>query len=330
MAMSKYTKTLNFKVKVDKSELEKIETEFSSLQIKDVFVSSKAKKQFEDAFKAEKTRAAKLRKVNEELESLQGVRGTAASKARFQLQKEKFALTWQDAAMKLGKKIYDTAKEYITQLYEDAKRMMSNLASYSSSSKVFSEQATNLRLTWGLDSKSAYALQNALEDVGLGSVDEYLEKGWMLNEEQRNYLKEQLKLYEKNYEENEQIALEFQNFEVEWKQFKQELTVEFVHFLMENKELIKSSMKAMMQASEVLIEILATLVDMYDFGKGDERGQSTRDAATSDILSNYTNNNQRNTNVSISNTFNTSDRVDRQELLNAGTLTYQQIIEALR
>lgn len=353
MARTQYTEELLLKVKTDKTELEKIQKDFDELKVTEL-LSPEAKKELEQEFKRNQERLVKLKQIEQEITKVRQLGGKAAEDALEKLEdaykllskeidkdKAKSAGAKSDVGKVLkdgikdglvdaGKKAWKAITDVAKDAFKQAVEMMRDMVRFSDSSRIFSEEAANLKLTYGLEGEEAYALTNALKDVGLGSVEEYLEKGWMLNEKQTKYLQEQITLYKDSFKQDEEIALEFQNFEVEWKQFKKELSIELIHFFMENKETIKSVMKMLMNFMQGVLKFVSWFMDVYS--TDDTRTDSQRREATSDILQSYsiTNGGNSTRTVSVSNTFNGVQSTDRTELINAGSMTYQQIIEVLK
>lgn len=350
MAKTEYVEELLLKVKTDKSELEKIQKNFDDLKVTEL-LSPEAKKELEQAYKSNEERLLKLKEIEKEIAAIKNLTGSAADEALEKLQEAYAQLKGElDANTKqtktssvgdvlkngvkqglvdAGKKAWSAIEDFAKDTFKQAVEMMKEIAQYTDNSRIFSEEAANLKLTYGLEGGEAYSLQKALQDVGLSGVDEYLEKGWMLSQEQKDYLEEQLNMYRLSYEQDREIALSFQEFEVEWSQFKKEMSVELIHFFMENKDTIKTTMKVLMDFMEVGLQFFSWFMGLYS--QDDTRSDYERNKATSDILNNYVTNNGGNTSksVSVSNTFNGVQTSDRTDLINAGNLTYQQVIKAL-
>lgn len=352
MARKEYVEELLLNIKVDKTELEKIQKDFEDIKAVEL-LSPEAKEDLEKAFKQNESRLTKLKEIEKEIAQISKLSGKAAEETLDQLldaydelkkelkkeddksagAKYNVTKTLKDGIKKglidAGEKAWDTIKKFAEDTFKQAVEMMKEIAAYSDSSKVFSEEATNLKLTYGLEGSEAYALQKALQDVGLSGIDEYLEKGWMLNQEQRDYLEEQLKMYKRSYESDQEIALAFQKFEVEWSQFKKEMSVELIHFFTENKDTIKTVMSALMTFMEAGLQFFSWFASV--FGTDTSRTDYAKTAATSDILNNYVTNNggTSSRSVSINNQFNGVQTSDKTDLINAGSLTYEQVIRAL-
>ena len=83
-----------------------------------------------------------------------------------------------------------------------------------------------------------------------------------------------------------------------------------------------------MDFMKAVLNILGAIAEA--FGNETERSDSQRAAAANDIISSYRTSNSNN--VSVSNTFNVSgtNLQSNQELQNAGSTTYRQIINAFK
>lgn len=235
----------------------------------------------------------------------------------------------QEGLIEAGKKAWKAIEDVAIDVWNTAKEMMQDIAAYSSNSRVFSQEATDLKLNYGLSGAEAYAAQQASKDTKFGSFDNFIQQYAFAEEETKQRWQELFQKYQQTYEQDVEIALAFQEFETEWTDFKKEMSMELINFFMENKDSIKAIMKALIKFMEVGIEVFGGLLKWLGDGV---RGDEERTAATSDILQNYVNNNTQNYNnktVSVSNTFNGVQTSDRTELINAGSLTYSQIMKAL-
>lgn len=334
--MNKYTEEILLKVKADKTDLESIKKDFDKLRVTEV-LSPKAKKALEDAFTNTKKKAVELKKINEELEKLEGVKGKDARQLRKALELEKAKLTAGDSLKKgiqeglvdAGKKAWKTIESVAIDVFNEAKQMMEDIAAYSEGSKVYSAEATSLKMNYGMSGAQAYAAQQASKDTGFGSFDEFVQNYAFATKETQERWQELFQKYEKTYEQDKEIALAFQEFEVEWLDFKKEMGMELIDFFMENKDTIKEVLKGLMHFMEVGLEVFGGLLKWLGDGV---RSDSERNQATSDILQSQVNNNRNDysKSVSVSNTFNGVQSSDRSELVNAGSLTYTQIMEALK
>lgn len=335
MARNQYVEEILMNVKVNDTELNEIKKDFDKLKITEV-LSPKAKEELKKSYIEKKKQLKEEEKIRAEMAKLEGIKGKDARKARQALAQAQNELNIGDALkdgiqkglVEAGKKAWKAIQDVAVDVWNEAKQMMQDIASYSANSRMYSSQATSLKMSYGLSGSQAYAAQKASEMSGFGSFDEFVQNYAFATKETQEHWQELFEKYEKSYKQDEEIALAFQEFEIEWSEFKKEMAMELIDFFMENKDTIKTVMKGLIQFMEVGLEVFGGLLKWLGDGV---RSDTERNQATSDILQNQVNNNRQDYSktVSVSNTFNGVQSSDRTSLINAGNLTFEQVMKAL-
>lgn len=238
----------------------------------------------------------------------------------------------------MQQKIADFAssvKEAIINFVNDAIEAMQEMATWDlQNSKVFNQDAVEMYMQTGLQGADAYGMSKALETQGFGNMDDFIEAMPFMNQEQLEYMQEIAEINAKQYEEDLEVAQAFQEFQVEYDKFKQELQKSLIDFFMENKDTIMAILEGLMNLLGAILEVVDGIFGLFSGPR--ERSEQEKKQATADILgvssSTLTNNNTTNntSNVNVNNTFNGVGQQDQSWLANTGQMTYQQVIEALK
>lgn len=357
--MKEYVKTLKFDIKIDNSKMTDIERRVERLKVDDLFSDKEQDnlKKIQDAYRQMQINLEKIETIKESIAELSELDTNEAKELTKQLQaqlktlqststksdKAGFSSIGQDFKSEISKmfgsqgrvgeslaqgvkKIADTFVEGFKDMMSEAKAMFEEMASYDLGNSLFSNSsAREQALQYGLSDDQNYALTQTMNALNMKSEEDLM----YMNEAQREKFAELMGVYSARYNklENEGFFQEYQEFQLEFKQFKEEMQMDLISFFMENKETIKSVMKMSVSFMKGALEFFDFMLKLF----GGQRTENERAAATSDIISNYTSANTANqtTSVQIDNTFNGVGNNDRQSLVNAGELTYQQIIKAL-
>lgn len=227
------------------------------------------------------------------------------------------------------------AKDAIIDFVNDAIEAMQDMAAWDlQNSKVFNQDAVNMYMQTGLQGANAYGMSKALETQGFGSMDDFIEAMPFMNQEQLAYMQEIAEINKEQYAEDLEVALAFQEFQVEYDKFKQELQKSLIDFFMENKDTIMTILEGIMSFLDAILNVVDGIFGLFSSAK--ERSEEKKKQVTADILgvssSTLTNNNTTNntSNVNVNNTFNGVGQQDQSWLANTGQMTYQQVIEALK
>lgn len=190
-------------------------------------------------------------------------------------------------------------------------------------SQLSNSRTRELMFNYGLNNGQAYGLTQAQELVGVNSFEDMM----YMNPQERSQFIEAFQKYTEKYDELYESGFfeDMQDFQYEMKDFKLEMQHDVMKFFVENKDLIKSGMKAIIQIAEWILKFFGSIVDAFSSGG---RSDSERSAAVSDIISNYTNTNTTNNNSTTNNnTFNINSQ-NGQWSKEVGQILYGQQIVA--
>lgn len=235
----------------------------------------------------------------------------------------------EDLDFKLdGKEIYKNIKNalnegtdkftsVIKKLFSDAWKELGNILKYS---QLTDTSVREMKLGYGLSDSQAYGYSKALEVTGISSLEDLM----YANEQQRSLFEQAFEKYSDRYSDlyDSGFFSTLQEYQVEMNEFKEDLKLQVVEFFVDNKDVIKGGMIALMKLSEITLDILNKIGSLFGSSK------SSSLAMSSDSVRNYQS--TKSTNISIDNTYNGVGREDRSWLANAGSMTYAQIINALK
>ena len=238
--------------------------------------------------------------------------------------KENFKpLTGEDFGKNVANKltnVFDNAWSSLKSLLSDSWKEFQNMLDYST---LANARTRELAFTYGFTGSQAYGYDKALSAMGMSDIEDlYFAEDWQ-KEKFYDIMTKNAERYEELYDSG--FFQDSMDFQYEMQELKQEMMLEIVQFFMDNKDLIKSGMMAMLDLSKFVISALGWIVKYLG---GGERSSSERLAASSDIINSYSSSN-RNTSVKIDNTFNNVAKEDQTWLSNAGQMTYEQVIQAL-
>lgn len=219
------------------------------------------------------------------------------------------------------KKLFDSFIEGIKNTFDNALDEMDSILSYS---QLTDSQIREQAFSYGFNPAQNYAYSKTAELLGISSFEDLA----FMNNQQRQ------KFYEKFNEYNEQYTSlfdsgyfeEMQEFKWEMAEFKEDMTYDFMHWMMDNRDTLMNFMSVIASAAETTVEALGWIVDY--FGNRSERSTSSRSATTADIIRNNSVSN-KNTNVKIDNTFNNVDSSDKAWVARSEQMTFEQIMRAL-
>ena len=189
------------------------------------------------------------------------------------------------------------------------------LGSYS---RLSNDNTRELAFTYGFSSSQAYGFDRAMSVLGFQSEEDLFYANSQEIELFRTAFTKYSDKYEKLYDKGtfEQL-LEYQ---VEIAEFEQDLKLEVADFFMQNKDVIKAGLQAIMTIAEVITKIASFMFGTYK--------TSNKTAAISDVISNYSNN--RTINVSMQNTYNGIDTTRQSNFNLLGAATVESIIAGIK
>lgn len=226
--------------------------------------------------------------------------------------KKTVTLSFRNASQEVAKNIGNA----ITSAFTNAWKELSNILNFS---QLSSSKTRELAFGYGFGPGEAYAWEKALGAVGLKNEEDL----FYANQQELAQFREAFEKYSNKYDElyDSGFFETMQEYQFEMADFKNEMQLEIVEFFMNNKELIKSGMKAVMTMAEVLLEMFGWLVRAF--------GNTNEALSTSDVISQYSEVKNNSNSVSVNNNFNGVGKSDEQWLSDMGQLTYAQVIEAL-
>lgn len=302
---------------------------------------------------ADQAREALETKIKEYKEILgQGETSEAKDKTPDGLTKKDvsmFAVRTLDTVLK-------SALQSLKGLFVDAWDELSTILDYS---RLSNQNTRELAFTYGFTSAEAYGFSQAQSMLGIQSEEDM----WFMTEQEWNQFSRLQEKYTTQYQELYDSGFfdTLLDYQIEMEEFKQDLKLSVVQFFMDNKDTIMTILKGLMEAAEIIVQVLGWIFNTLDTS---ETSQDERLREADKIISGYTleggagsfvaqdwsnsdqaqiaeqasivNNNQQannttnaNKTVSVNNTFNNVSRDNQEWLQNAGERTYKQVIDAL-
>lgn len=224
----------------------------------------------------------------------------------------KFSNSITEEIKKPLKSIADT----IVNSFVDGIREMKNMLEYS---QLSSSHTRELAFRYGFSSSQSYGWDKALRAVGLEGEEDL----FYANTQELKQFREAFEKYSNYYSQlyDSGFFEKMQEYQFEMNDFRNEIQMQVVKFFMENKDTIKAGMQGILTIAEVVVRGFSWLVSLI----GDRQY-----ATTSDIINQWGTSSTKNNNVNINNTFNGVGKEDETWLANAGTLSYQQVIQSLK
>lgn len=228
-------------------------------------------------------------------------------------------------------KALQTFKNFVT----DALKELEEMASWDiTGSTKYNKEASEMYMNYGLQGANAYAMNKALEATGIDNMETYLTDPLVQgNQALLNAFNEQYEIAKAQYEDDLEIAKEYQKFKKEFDIFKQELQKSLIDFFMDNKDTIMNILNFLMEAMQWLVDLVGSIVAFFGGDTIKDRSAEQRQSDMNELLGVSNNStisyDNRSNNVNVSNTYNGVGKVDQAALQNVGQMTYQQIIEYL-
>lgn len=241
--------------------------------------------------------------------------------------KDKLKTKMVDIAGSAGKKLTDvisngfkSATDFFVKSISDAfKNSIDEMKNMLEFSQLSSSKTREYAFNYGFSSSEAYGYEKALKLVGLESEEDLYYANNQELKQFRQAFEKYSNYYNKLYDEG--FFEKLQEYQFEMEDFKLEMQMEIIDFFLQNKDLIKSGMTALMNIAKTLLSIADFLLGSHE--------EANRALTTSEILSSYNNVNNSSTNVNVNNNFNGVGSSDESSLADLGSLTYAQIIQAL-
>lgn len=227
----------------------------------------------------------------------------------------------------------EKAIDYLVNGFKKAMSKIKEMASYDTANSIeYNQNAVELQLQTGLQGAELYGLQAGLDKMGFSSLDEYFENLPFMNENQLENMEEEIraateewnKLYNSGYFDK------VEEYNEAMKDFKRDFEYALMDFMIDNKDLIISTMNMIIEAMPMLLNFVKGILNFLGIGNSYE---GVSDSVTSDIISNYVNNNggndNRTYNTSVSNTFNNGNDTSQLQADNLSKLIRIQLLKAM-
>ena len=186
-----------------------------------------------------------------------------------------------------GKMILDKLGDILVNAIDE----LDNLLSYS---RISQSSTRNLMLGYGFSSSEAYGYSQAMKALQFQSDEDLMysspEEMEMFRSAFTKYTEKYSELYDKGFFQD---MLEYQ---VEREEFEQDIKREVTQFLIDNKDLIKSGMEAVLTLTKGFLDFVSIITGSRGSTK---LNTSTSVAAASSIINQY-----RGSTITMSNTFN--------------------------
>lgn len=230
-----------------------------------------------------------------------------------------FLTDWRAGLMEVANKFL----EKLGQLVSDALDELDTISDYSRLSNAHTRQ---LAFTYGFSGAQAYGYDKAMSLMGYESMEDLMyanaKEQKMFRELFTNYTDKYNKLYDSGFFDT------LVEYNVEMNEFQEELKMEVVQFIMENKDLIHDGMEAIMFIAKYTLHIVSFMGDILQaINPFKSYKSSTTSATSSDVIKNYTTSNKS---VKVDNTFNYTGNMGQDAFYNSGQLILQQMIAALK
>lgn len=185
------------------------------------------------------------------------------------------------------KKVLDTVVSFVWDNIKEAFKNLKEMASYNlSTTKTFNTSAVELMEEWGLVGDQAYAVSEGLKQSGLSSIDDlfkaqsYGMQG-VVEEFQENY---ERSLEEYNNTDQELIT-KYEQFQDEWKDFKDTFQKDLLEFFSNNKSLITDTLNTLINILPGLLTVTKAILNAIGWLLPGNSLSTTRTA--SDIYESY-------------------------------------------
>ncbi len=316
MSTQSYVKQL--KIDIDTTELEHLKKELDKLHVETLEVASKELLSLDEV---DPENAERIQELRDAIEALTNDLEEVEPDSLFKDFKSKMK--------ELGEDIADELIGFLKDIFSDAIKRMNEMATFDfANSLMFNRSAFEQSMQYGImDPSQNYALSQAMSFHGLSNEEDMMY--WLSNPRNRDIFAETIGRYTSQYNKlaNKDFFRNIQEFQLEWKKFKEELAFSLIEFFMNNKDLIKSVMTKGIVFMEKTLVLLGKLMDFFSRGRSDFEKES----AASDIINSYMTTSSKNTNVNINNTMYPSSQVlsDKSMLEHAGELSYAQLINVL-
>lgn len=192
----------------------------------------------------------------------------------------------------------------------------SGIATYNTSSSLITNAAAReSQLRYGLTASQNYGFIQAKSMLNIQSDEDLM----YMNAEQRERLLAYMEHYSDWYDElqNSGVLQSIQEMQLEFEELRQEIAMEFLQWVAENKETIMVCIKGTFEFIKVVAKAVLGIIELLSkaFGGEGSSAWDLYDSASDNINNNNTNNKTTNINMNINNTNNATGVLGSQEAL---------------
>lgn len=317
--------TLSTQLKEIDVQLSKIEKERKALEkAKSLTVSDFSNQDEYDAF----------------MESIDGDIKNLASK-KTNLQKQKFNLQNSKQGESFGKNlgsflgkgikdgfkpIIDNFKNFLEtrfKIISDSIKELKNMSQYSlSTTYTVNRSIRDQMLMYGLSEAQNYAFDRVKKEMGITGFDDLA----LLTPVQQERFAERIGYFSGKYEElaNRDFFRKYEEYVASMNDFKEELRMSIIQFIVDNKDTIIAVMNFLMKALEFIMKTIQGISNLLRVNPT----ETLSNAAVSDIINNNSNTSKVTT-VKVDNSFNGISLKDQSSISNAVQRANEQLIQAL-
>ena len=217
----------------------------------------------------------------------------------------------------------DSLKNFLIGERDSVLSEFKDLASYSlSTSLKVNQSARDMALEYGLSDKENYAYAKTSKEMGISSVEDL----YYLTPAQQERFAERIGYYSGKYEElaNKDFFRNYEEYMATMSDFKEDLKMSIVQFIVENKDTIMNVMNFLMKATEVIMNTIAGIARFLSVKPTEAQTSS----AISDSINNYSNSSKVTT-VKVDNSFNGISLNDQTTISQSVQRANEQLIQAL-
>lgn len=204
---------------------------------------------------------------------------------------------------RLGKKVtgivlapFKTLVTKVKSLVLDIIELRSGVQTYATSSSLITNAAAReQQIKYGLSSDKNYAFTKAKELLNIKSDEDLM----YMNKNQRDRLLQYMDQYSRWYQQMESSGVleSIQEMQMEWAELKEELSMEFLSWVAQNKDTIMTCVRGIFETIKFVANLIMGVVRLLG---GNTSNYNLYDPARNSDTVNTTNNNQR----SVINNFN--------------------------
>ena len=181
--------------------------------------------------------------------------------------------------------------------------MYTGMATYSANSLIVNSTARNTQLKYGMTGRQAYAFSQASEMFGVRTDEDLFYMTGRQAAAFRQYMQKQEEWYSKL--ESSGVLEDIQEMQLDFKLFKQELSVDFLQWMGENKDVIMTVAKGTLTVLKGLMQVLAKIFTLFGIDYSSNSYGFTSAGLSDSIAANsVSNNNSRTVKITSTNNVN--------------------------